>query len=78
MSNTETCINARMQLNIGSLNRIATPNIEPFPGSEQLTGEEDLEQQGPNYYIALTISRDNMESSDDLSFTCASNYDKVR
>ena len=54
-----------MQLNIKALNSMR--KIQP----------DVPEKMHSDYYVTLTISRDQNASSDDVAFTCTSNQNKV-
>ena len=54
-----------MQLNIKALNSMR--KIQP----------DVPEKMYSDYYVTLTISRDQNASSDDVAFTCTSNQNKV-
>ena len=62
---TNACINIKMQLNIEALN------------SMRKTQSDVPRQMYSDYYVTLTISRDQNASSDDVAFTCTSNQNKV-
>ena len=71
LPNTNTCINVRMQLNLNTLNALSKSK-EP-----SATSKEETDSHPPDYYITMTISRDEVASGDDLAFTCTSEQKKV-
>ena len=62
---TNACINIKMQLNIKALN------------SMRKIQSDMTQKMYSDYYVTLTISRDQNASSDDVAFTCTSNQNKV-
>ena len=60
-----------MQLNINALNTLSASN------ETYATVKERTDSHPTDYYITMTISRDETASGDDLAFTCTSEQRKV-